>query len=71
MNLESKSECLQYRVGTANIKIAFPAGHETCQYCSMLGYESYYDRYYCRITDEWILNFKKERNEGCPIEWEE
>lgn len=70
MKWESLGGCDRYIVGQAEIKIALPAKATTCQYCSFISYHPAYERHYCKLTDEWLLNWKKERGAECPVKWE-
>lgn len=68
---QSLGSCEHYIKGKAVIEVALPAKAPHCQYCDYLSYQSAYERHYCRITGEWLLNFKKERGRLCPVTWEE
>ncbi len=63
------SGCDSYISGEAEIKIYLPRKAPFCQYCALVSYQSAFDRHYCRLTDEWLLNYKKERGEKCPFDW--
>gem|GEM_PF-2295702 len=67
---ESLGSCDNYIIGEATIKAALPAKAPYCQYCTYISYQQSYDRHSCRITGEWILNYKKERGEQCPFIFE-
>lgn len=69
MMFESLGSCGSYLMGEATIKTSLPAKAPYCQYCPYISYQSAYDRHYCRITEEWILNYRKERGEMCPFDW--
>lgn len=68
---ESLGSCMDYLTGMATIKVSLPRKAPYCQYCPHISYQQAYDRHSCRITGEWILNYKKERGEQCPFDWEE
>jgi len=66
---ESLGGCSSYIRGKANIENVLPKSKPFCQYCIYLSYHAAYERHYCRITNEWILNYKKEKGDSCPFEW--
>lgn len=71
MMFESLGDCGSYIEGKAVVSAALPAKAPYCQYCNFISYHSAYDRHICRITGEYILNYKKERGEQCPFIWED
>ncbi len=68
---ESLGACDRYIVGQATVQVALPVKAATCQYCRFISSHPAYERYYCKLTDEWLLNWKRERGAECPIKWEE
>jgi len=69
--LERLGKCERYLEGRGQVKVYVPAQFPTCQFCPLLACQTQFNRYYCRLTDEWILNYNKERGTSCPLEWEE
>lgn len=67
---EGPGQCKTYLRGEAQVVVHLPATHPHCQYCPHIAYQQPYDRYHCRITGEWIMNYKKERGQECPFKWE-
>lgn len=68
---ESLGECTRFLYGEAHIKQALPFKKPYCQYCIFLKYQSGYDRFCCSITNEWILDHKRQRGDECPFTWRE
>ena len=57
-----------YTARTATIDVYFPEGHEACQFCRLFcRYEDSFNRYSCRLTDEWLLDPFHERGRLCPL----
>lgn len=69
METESLGKCYEYIVGTANIQAYLPAKRSTCQYCKYIGNHHAFDRYFCIVTDEWLIDYKRGRGEQCPFVW--
>jgi hypothetical protein len=62
---EPLGACDSYVWGEATIRIPLPRKAASCQYCPFISTHAPYDRYYCKITNEWLLNWKRERGELC------
>ncbi len=67
---DSLNESLSYKIGSATIKLSLPAKKPYCQYCQHLGCHNATEVYYCRLTDEVLLEWKRERGEFCPFIFE-
>lgn len=62
---------LKYTKGVAVVPVFFPENKVSCQYCPFCKYEDRYYRYSCRLTTEWLLDFKLGVGEQCPLIFEE
>lgn len=61
-----------YTKATAKVPVYFPENHVACQYCRLFcRYEDAFQRYSCRLTDEWLLDVKHGVGENCPLEFSE
>lgn len=61
-----------YTTGTAVIKVSFPENATACQYCRFCRADEALKRYWCRLTDEIIVNpYSLYRGAKCPIVFEE
>lgn len=72
--MDRKGQCLEYETGTAEIKIHFPSGRATCQYCEYLYAERNLGRCRCRLQRDKIIpleNIEFGRDTDCPIKFEE
>lgn len=49
-------------------ELYFPENKVCCQYCRLFcRYEDAYNRYSCRLTDEWLLDIKGGVGHLCPL----
>lgn len=53
------------------VDVYFPNGKEVCQYCRYSRSQSDFKRFYCVLTDEFLLNPFATRGNLCPLESEE
>lgn len=59
---------LHYEKRTTEIPVYFPNGEIVCKWCRLfLRYEDAFQRYSCRLTDEWILDPAHEIGQSCPL----
>ena len=67
---ESLGACDAYLTATAEIKIHLPKKKPFCQYCEQVRYQQSYDRHYCGLTGDYLMDIKKERGVLCPLKFE-
>ena len=57
-----------YTRGYAGVDVFFPMGEEACKWCRLfLRYEENFNRYSCRLTDDWIPDPFHGRGQRCPL----
>ena len=63
-----EGQILWYEDATAHVDVFFPEGHIACQYCKLFcRYEENFQRYSCRLTDEWLIGVKQGVGRMCPL----
>lgn len=65
----TKDSVQYYTKGT--VTISFPEDDVRCYWCRMLGLETKYDRFYCKMTGELLRSPKEYIGDQCPIVFEE
>lgn len=72
MSWESMGSCYEYIKGTITgirtIEIYLPKKNPVCSRC-MYFREHTLERYSCRLTEEWIFNPTRDRDNNCLIKW--
>ena len=74
MSFESMGVCLDYikgtLVGAKEITIYLPKKYPFCSRCEYFR-EHTLERFSCRLDRRWLFNPQKERDENCPVLWED
>ena len=60
-----------YTTGVAQVKISFPEGETSCNWCPFCRAEESLRRYWCRLTNEMLYNPYAGRGENCPVRLEQ
>ena len=61
-----------YETGTVNVSIHFPEGKRACKWCWLFcRFEKDFNRYSCKLTDEWLDDVEKKTGKACPLKFEE
>ena len=61
-----------YQKSEASVPVYFPEGKKACKWCWIFcRYERDYNRYSCKLTNEWLLDVEQEIGKCCPLKFEE
>lgn len=61
-----------YETGSVEVPVHFPEGKRACKYCwPFCRYERDYNRYSCKLTEEWLLDIDKGIGKACPLKFGE
>lgn len=59
-----------YETGLVTVPIHFPEGKRSCKYCWLFcRYERDFNRYSCKLTDEWLEDIERGVGKICPLEF--
>lgn len=65
-----KGGVLHYTTGQAVVPVAFPEDEILCQWCRFCRAEDSLKRFWCRLTNEMIINPYGGVGANCPIKFE-